>query len=68
MLDEANDQSAFVKLQNKTIHELRAQIDQFSKEANKLQNKSAEELGNAGCNFDKFHIQTVDKLRAKIAQ
>jgi histidinol dehydrogenase len=70
MTYESNVQKDSAKLQNETIHELRAKIDQMSKEANKLQNKTADEMSaNAKIRNDEnvalmhkeieaFHTQT----------
>jgi hypothetical protein len=47
MLDDTNGLKGLVKLQNETIHILRAEIDQMSKGAI-MENKTSDELGNAG--------------------
>jgi hypothetical protein len=65
MLDEVNGQKFLVKLQNETIYELRAEIDQMSKETNinKLQNKTADELRNAGKNFILLRIELLKVIQ-----
>jgi hypothetical protein len=57
-----------VKLQNETIHELRAEIDQMHKETNKLQNITADELGVRNYSlFASMHTE-IEALRSQIGQ